>query len=594
MSQYKFTTVEDMPPLAFSVESTQKINTGSWRAVRPIYKDITSPCEAACPAGEKIPVYFDLVRQQKYEEAWHKILEDNPLPGVTGRVCYHPCEGKCNRASYDEAVAIHNVERFVADKNLHNSIPAAGYALSKTEKVAIIGSGPAGLSCAYHLARRGYRVVIFEAEHEAGGMLRYGIPHYRLPRNIVKKEIGDIVSLGVEIRTDSRIGGNIPWSELEKFDAVFVAVGASRSRSMEVEGEDLKGVLSGVKFLYELNSGLTPRLGRRVMIIGGGNTAIDAARSSLRLGKTATVLYRRTRAEMPAVPEEIEEAEKEGVKFEFLVAPVKIIASRGKISGIELQRMKLGEPDSSGRRKPVPVKGSNFSVSADTIITAIGEEPELSFLPYSFLKKGLRILVDDDHSTGVPGIFAGGDAATNANGTVVNAIRAGKEAAISMDEFLGWKSKPDGANHDIVKFNDLNVFYFLHQKRVTVSRIAVEKSRSSFIEVNKTLIDKRALEEADRCFSCGACMHCDVCLIFCPDVAIHKNESGEYSIDYDHCKGCGICVSECPRGAMELIPEGTRMAVPVRRATTESDSISVEDSSTATAESGFVAEEDGR
>jgi 2-oxoacid:acceptor oxidoreductase delta subunit (pyruvate/2-ketoisovalerate family) len=556
MAQYKFTSVEEMPPLAFSLESTQKIPTGSWRAVRPVYKDKTSPCENGCPAGEKIPIYFDLVRQKKYEEAWRVILEDNPLPGVTGRVCYHPCESKCNRASYDEAAGIHSIERFIAEKNYRNKNYPVDRAPLKSERVAVVGSGPAGLSCAYQLARRGYQVVIYEAEHEAGGMLRYGIPHYRLPRNILKKEIGDIVGLGVQIRTDSRIGSNVPWTELERFDAVFVGVGATRSRALEVEGEGLKGVLSGVEFLYELNSGTIPKIGRRVMVVGGGNTAIDAARSALRLGKKATVLYRRTRTEMPAVPEEIEEAEKEGVKFEFLVAPVKVLGNRSKVTGIELQRMKLGEPDSSGRKRPIPIRGSNFTLDADTIITAVGEEPDLSFLPYSFLKKGVRIFIDDDHATGVPGIFSGGDAATNANGTVVNAIRAGKEAAASIDAFLGWKSKTNGLENEEVSFKDLNTFYFPHQKRVTVPRIPVQKSKSSFREVNRTLTERKALEEAERCFICGTCIHCDICMIFCPDIAIHKDESGEYFVDYEHCKGCGICVTECPREAMELVPEG--------------------------------------
>ncbi len=558
MSDYKFTSVEQMPPLAFSLESTRKLQTGSWRHVRPVYQDRTSPCEVGCPAGENIPVYFQLVREKKYEEAWHKILEDNPLPGVTGRVCYHPCEGACNRTGYDEPVAVHLVERFIAERNFSNKLLPEPAGSRKSENVAVIGSGPAGLSCAYQLTRRGYRVVIYEADHEAGGMLRYGIPDYRLPKNVLDKEIADIERIGVEIRVDSRIGGNVAWSELEKYDAVFVAIGAMKSRKLDVPGEDMKGVYTGVEFLRELNTGSAPKLGRNVMVVGGGNTAIDAARSAVRLGKKATILYRRTRAEMPAVPEEIEEAEKEGVRFEFLVAPASVVGVRGKVTGVELVRMKLGEPDESGRRRPVTVKGSNFSLRADTVISAVGEEPDLSFLPYSFLKKGVRLFVDDDYSTGVPGIFAGGDAATNPNGTVVNAIRSGKEAACSIDEFLGWRAKSNGAAPDVVKPERVNTFYFPHEKRTSVPRMSVEKSKSSFREVNRTLSEAQAVAEAERCFSCGTCLHCDVCMTFCPDVAISRNEEGDYVIDYEHCKGCGICVAECPREAMTLVPEGSR------------------------------------
>lgn len=559
MAQYKFTSVEEMPPLALSLDSTRKISTGSWRHVRPIYKNKVSPCELGCPAGVKIPEYFDLVREKKYERAWYKILEDNPLPGVTGRVCYHPCESKCNRAFYDDAIAIHSIERFVADQNLDKHIPHLIDTL-KSEKIAVIGSGPAGLSCAYHLVRRGYRVTIFEAEKEAGGMLRYGIPQYRLPRNILDKEIGDILNLGVELRTNSKIGEDVPWSELEKFDAVFIAVGATKSKKIGIDGERLERVFTGVDFLHELNTGSIPKVGEKIVIIGGGNTAIDVARSSVRLGKDVSILYRRTRKEMPAVPEEIEEAEKEGVKFEFLVAPLRIIGENGFVKGIEMQKMQLDEPDESGRRKPVPIKGMEFVVEADTVITAIGEDPDLSFIPYSFLKKGIRIFVDEAHSTGVPGIYAGGDAATNPYGTVVNAIRAGKESAESIDEFLGWKLNNSSQSSIVVKPEDINTFYFPHEKRLKTPRISLTRSKRSFREVNKKIREEQAIREVDRCFSCGTCLHCDICLTFCPDVAISKDEFGEYKIDYEHCKGCGICVNECPRNAMQLVEEDLQWA----------------------------------
>lgn len=528
--------------------------------MRPVYVEKSSPCQIACPAGENIPAYFELVRQKKYREAWYKILEDNPLPGVTGRVCYHPCEGKCNRSPYDEPVAVHVIERFIADKNFREGKFPSVTASPKSAKVAVVGSGPAGLSCAYQLARKGYRTVIYEGEHDPGGMLRYGIPSYRLPKNVLAKEINDIASLGVQIRTDSRIGGNVPWSELEKYDAVFVAVGASQSSGLGIDGEKLTGVYSGVDLLHQLNTGGSPKIGSGVVVIGGGNTAIDAARSAVRLGKEVTVLYRRTRDEMPAVPDEVNEALREGVRFEFLVSPVKIKGRQRKVTEVDLIRMKLGEPDESGRRRPLPIEGSNFEITADTVVAAVGETPDLSFLPYSFLKKGARIFVDADYLTGVPGIFAGGDSATNPNGTVVNAIKAGKEAAASIDEFLGWRTKSNGAEHQLVKPEDINTFYFPHETRIKVPRLSVGPGTRSFAEVNKSITEERAFQEAERCFSCGSCLHCDVCMTFCPDVAISKDDQGEYIIDYDHCKGCGICVNECPREAMDLVEEDTQWA----------------------------------
>jgi len=560
MAELKFSTLEEMPLLAISLESTQVISTGSWRHVRPVYVQRTSPCEIGCPAGEKIPEYFELLRQRKYEEAWRKVLEDNPLPGVMGRVCYHPCESSCNRAQFDSPIAIHLIERFVADKNFSNTTPMPLLESRKRERVAIVGSGPSGLSCAYQLARRGYNVTIYEAEAKPGGMLRYGIPRYRLPRRVLDKEIGDILRLGVELRLNARVGENISWSELKAYDAIYLAVGAQRSRRLGVEGEELDGIRTGVDFLREINSGAKPTMSSKVVVIGGGNTAIDAARSSRRLGAEVTIVYRRTRAEMPAVPEEIEEAEKEGVEFLFLAAPVRFHGENGRVKKIEVQRMALGEPDASGRRRPVPVASSNFFIEAGTVLTAIGEEPDLSLLSSSDLsmvlrEEGGRICVDEHQMTGVPGIFAGGDAATNPLGTVVNAIRAGKNAALAIHEYLGWKKVENSAPGEVVEYKDINLAYFVHEQRARGGRLAVAEGIKSFREVNRGLSESQALREVDRCFSCGTCIHCDVCMDFCPDVAISKDAAGEYVIDYNHCKGCGICVAECPREAMALSAE---------------------------------------
>jgi len=548
-------SLEEIPLMAVSYESMEWNKTGSWRHVRPIYVERVAACRKGCPAREPIPQYFSLAKEGKYLEAWKLIIEENPLPGVCGRVCYHPCEKNCNRKEFDEPVAIHLMERFISEQVFDEDYQFPIIEDKKSHKIAVIGSGPAGLSCAYQLARRGYKVVIYEAHSEPGGMLRIGIPHYRLPREIIDREVGRILGLGIELKANTRLGKDIQLNELiDKYDAVFISVGAYKSRRMKIEGEDAEGVMPGLEFLKKINSGVDVNIGKKVAVIGGGNTAIDTARTSIRKNAEVSIYYRRSRLEMPAVAEEIEAAEQEGVKIEFLVLPVKIITNNGKVSGMELIRMQLGEPDASGRRTPVPIPDSNFVVKVDSVFTALGEEPELDFVDKEYLEWG-RLKVDDNQLTGINKVFAAGDCASNPLGTVVDAIATGKKAAYTIHRFFGYKS-PDLDLSDIVTFDKINAIYFKKEPRIIQPQLDIKERIKHFREVNKGLIEEEAIKEMQRCFSCGLCTYCDNCYVFCPDNAVKRNKNSKgYYIDYDHCKGCGICVTECPRASLSLIKE---------------------------------------
>lgn len=555
----EFESPSDYPPMVVSFGSMRVNKTGSWRYIRPLYQNKTPPCTPGCPAGEKIPQYFALVKEGKFFQAWELIKEDNPFPATCGRVCYHPCEGVCNRANFDEAIAIHMMERFVADKgyeiqNLKLKTQNSKVKVQK-EKVAIIGSGPAGLSCAYFLARLGYSSVIFEALQKPGGMLRVGIPEYRLPKDVLDREIDNILSLGCVLETGAKLGESLRWGDLRRFQAVFIGPGAHKGRKMGIPGEDLSGLYSGLEFLKEINLKKKKKITGKVAIVGGGNTAIDTARSVLRLGAKPVILYRRTKAEMPAHPEEVSEAEKEGVEIQYLTAPTKVVKYGDRFI-IECQKMKLGEPDSSGRRAPVPIRGSKFQIRVDYLMPAIGEEPEISFLSEKIeLKGGNRILLDVNGMTTLRGIFAGGDAATGPIGTVVDAIASGKRAGNSIAYFLSKGGSLEIERPRVVEFAEINLAYFLNEPRPVMPRVSYERGIKNFKEVNLGITDEIAIREAERCFSCGICNECDNCLIFCPDVAISKVSKSGYVIDYDHCKGCGICVEECPREAMVMEEE---------------------------------------
>jgi 2-oxoacid:acceptor oxidoreductase delta subunit (pyruvate/2-ketoisovalerate family) len=577
--------VEDLARAALVAVSfdTMEVNlTGSWRYMRPVYRDKVPPCNEGCPAGEDIERYMVYAAQGRFREAWETIKLENPLPGVCGRVCYHPCESVCNRLNFDEGLAINDMERAIFD---HGKAPLAEIKKLPTtqpEKIAIVGSGPAGLACAYHLRRLGYAVTVYEALPKAGGVLRVGIPEYRLPREVLDREIAEIEALGVRIETGCRVGSDISFEKLAKDNAaIFTATGVHVSRPMGVKGEDTPGVLSGLGFLKKVNMGEKVELGRRVSVIGGGNTAMDVARTALRLGADVTVLYRRTRVEMPAHPREVDEAIEEGVEIKFLTAPIEVIAGPGgRVSGVKCQQMKLGEPDSSGRRRPIPVSGSEFTVETDNVFSAIGEMPDLSYLPGEVKRDEWVVQVDSE--TGVassPAVFAGGDIIEIPH-MVVTAIGSGKRSALAIHARLrGEDVKPiydrvkvghkgtlaaselisprdDGylRSDHVVSIDDINLFYFRPAARSKMPHLAPSDRKSTFEEVNLGVPAEVAMREAARCFNCGVCNGCDNCFVFCPDATILRKD-GKYWVDYDHCKGCGVCVEECPRSALSLEAE---------------------------------------
>jgi 2-oxoacid:acceptor oxidoreductase delta subunit (pyruvate/2-ketoisovalerate family) len=543
-----FTSVSEMPPMAVSLADMGHNRTGSWRYLRPVYSEKLAPCKNACPVGNDIPRILSLVSEGRYEDAWRLFRETSPLPGVCGRVCYHPCESFCNRKNFDEALSIAAIERFVADAcfDLEEEIPERP---RRSEKVAIVGSGPAGLTCAYFLAKDGYAVTVFEAASQPGGMLRLGIPPYRLPREVLDREIESIARWGVEFRTNTKIGQDIEIEDLwERYDAVFIATGAHRSRALNIPGEEL--ALQGLEFLKAVNTGKTLEIGKTVLIIGGGNTAMDCARTALRLGAQPIVVYRRTRQEMPAIAEEIEEAEHEGVQFEFLAAPTGVRRVGGRVE-VQFIRMQLGEPDASGRRRPVPIPGSDFVMYADAVLKAVGEEPELSFLSET-LQTSEGIVIQRSH--GVlerAGIFLGGDAQTGPS-TVAQAMRSGKEAARAIRSFLRGERKPKP--QQLEEALRVNFNYFVRQPRVPTPQLPVAERIASFAETKRAISSDQARAEASRCFSCGVCNNCDNCWVFCPDAAIARVD-GRYEVNYDFCKGCGVCAEECPRNVISLVEE---------------------------------------
>ncbi|MEW6230892.1 MAG: NAD(P)-binding protein [Chloroflexota bacterium] len=490
-----------------------------------------SPCRAACPAGVNAHGYVALIGEGKYEEALELIRRDLPFPGVCGRVCHHPCETACSRGEAEGAVAIAALKRFVADQ----AVPAAFIPpRPRGEKVAVVGAGPAGLSAAYHLTRNGYEVTVFDALPIPGGMMAVGIPDYRLPKKVLQEEIEYIKRMGVDIVPNTVVGKNITLEEIFKrgYKAVFLGIGAHRSHKLGVPGEELTGVLQGVSFLRDFNLGKKVEVGRRVAVIGGGNTAVDAARTALRLGaEQVTIVYRRSREEMPVNKWEVEEAEKEGIAIRFLAAPTWILGT-DRVTGLECIGMELGEPDQSGRRRPIPIPGSSFTLAADTVIAAIGQAPDLAVLGKAVKATGWGTIEADPETcaTAQPGVFAGGDAVTGA-ATVIDAVAAGKRAAESIHRYLQGQDLREGRTFDVPKeliarkelAEDME-----YVPRQEVPTLPITERRSNFREVELGLSEEMARREAERCLDCAACAECLQCEAACGPRAINHQMKEEY------------------------------------------------------------------
>ena len=535
--------------ITLDVGSSLANRTGSWRTLRPVYVNRLPPCNAKCPAGEKCRYWLFLAQSGDYEGAWKEIVEDNPFPAVMGRVCYHTCQTACNRGDLDEPVGINAVERFLGDHALKLGWKLPQPAEEKGKRILVVGAGPAGLSAAYHLRRMGYAVHVVESAEAAGGMMRYGIPKYRLPREVLDEEIARIEALGVEFEFGREVSDLAAEMKAGGYAAAFIGAGASLAHRAYIPAGDAAHIMDAVSLLRSVEAsspGEEPLLGRRVVVYGGGNTAIDVARTAKRLGSEPIVVYRRTRERAPAHAFEIEEALEEGVSMKWLST-----ISEAERGAIRIEKMKL---DESGYPQPT---GEYETIEADSLVLALGQETNLSFLsalPELKVEKG-SVVVDERMMTSVPGIFAGGDVVPGDRNVTV-AIGHGKRAAKAMDAWIRGEALSAKDPEDPATFEKLNTWYYADAPQKIRPQLDIVRRQTTFEEVLEGLTEENALFEARRCMSCGNCFECDNCYGVCPDNAVVKLGPGKkFRFNYDYCKGCGICANECPCGAIEMVRE---------------------------------------
>jgi formate dehydrogenase (NADP+) beta subunit len=528
-------------------QATIAKGTNAVRWQRATYVDLLPPCNNACPAGLNIQAWLSFAQAGRYEEAWRKYMEDNPLPAIHGRACYHPCESACNRQFLDQSVAIHELDRFLGDLAIEKgwTVPSG---MASGKRVLVVGAGPAGLSCAYHLRRLGHDVEIHDGSDEPGGMMRYGIPAYRLPRDRVAKEIARIEAMGVKILRNHRVTDVLGEKAHGRFDAVFLAIGTQVANHLDIPVMDGTKMIDAISLLEGAEEGRAPKLGRVVGIVGGGNTAMDAARVAKRLGaEEAVLIFRFDKAHMEAHPYEAMEAFAEDVKIKWL-STVKQFGQ----DDVLVEHMKM-TPDGSG----CVGTGQFETLKADSLVLAVGQHSDVEFLktvPGIRIGRGDTLEVDAAMNTGHPGIFAGGDLIGGAR-TMTTAVGHGKRAARNIDAFLKGEAYTKPAKHPIVAFEALNLPVFLDAARQEPPELPVAQ-RKRFEEVAGGLSEPEARYEAGRCLSCGNCFECDNCYASCPEQAIVKLGPGRrYRIDYDLCSGCAVCFEQCPCHAIEMVPE---------------------------------------